>query len=97
MIQQNSVFIDPKNCGSSVGYYINVSEYAPKDKPLEYSISATMVLTDCSHKIDWSFNSDDVDKIDTAIRMLQEFRKKYLETEKLVAKLNKRGKSCDHD
>ena len=89
MIQQNSVFIDPEDCGSSVGYYIVINEYTPKDKSTTYSISATMVLTDCSHKIDWSFNSDDVDKIDTAIRMLQEFRKKYLETEKLVAKLNK--------
>jgi hypothetical protein len=87
---QNSVFIDPDSCGSSVGYYIHVDEYTPKDKPVEYSLQATVVLADCSHKIDWCFNGDDsVDKIDAAISMLQEFRKKYVEFEKTVAKLNK--------
>jgi hypothetical protein len=89
VIQQNSVFIDPENCGSSVGYYITVSEYTPKDKPIEYSISSTVVLADCSHKIDWNFSGGGVSKIDEAIKMLQEFRKKYIETEKLVEKLNK--------
>lgn len=73
--QQNSVFIDPENCGSSVGYYITISEYTPKDKPAEYSISSSIVLADCSHKIDWSFSRGDVDKIDAAICMLVEFRK----------------------
>lgn len=89
--QQNNVFIDPENCGSSVGYYITVSEYTPKDKPTEYTISATVVLADCTHKIAWDFGSvnDATDKIDSAIAMLQEFRKKYSETEKLVKKLNK--------
>ena len=87
--QQNSVFIDPENCGSSVGYYIIMSEYTPKDKPVQYSISSNVVLADCSHKIDWNFGKGDVDKIDEAISMLQEFRKKFLETEKLIAKLNK--------
>ena len=33
IVQQNSVFIDPENCGSSIGYYITTSEYTPKDKP----------------------------------------------------------------
>jgi hypothetical protein len=87
--QQNHVFIDPENCGSGVGYYISTSEYTPKDKKTEYSFSATVVLSDCSHKIDWSFGSESVAKIDSAISMLQEFRKKYLDVEKLVSKLNK--------
>ena len=30
-----------------------------------------------------------LEKIDAALGMLQEFRKKYIETEKLIAKLNK--------
>lgn len=89
MIQQNNVFIDPENCGSSVGYYISVSEYTPKDKPTAYSVSGTVVLADCSHKIDWAFGDEGTEKIDLAIKMLQEFRKKYVETEKLVGKLNK--------
>jgi len=89
MIRQNNVFIDPENCGSSVGYYITVGEYTHKDKPTTYSIAANVVLADCSHKIDWNFGEDCVDKIDSAIALLQEFRKKYVETEKLVKKLNK--------
>ncbi len=89
--QQNNVFIDPENCGSSVGYYIIVNEYKPKDKPVCYSLSANIVLADCNHKIDWNFASSEntVEKIYSAIAMLQEFKKKYIETEKLVAKLNK--------
>jgi len=88
--QQNNVFIDPENCGSSVGYYIAVNEYTPKDKPTEYSISAVVVLADCTHKLDWSFNEEgSIGKIDSAIAMLQEFRKKYIEVEKLVKRLNK--------
>jgi len=47
-------------------------------------------MADCSHKIDWNFSAGDIDKIDAAIHMLQEFRKKFLETEKLIAKLNKK-------
>ena len=86
---QNNVFIDPEECGSSVGYYITTQEYTPKDKPPVYSVSATVVLADCSHKIDWGFTTGRVDKIDAVISMFQEFRKKFVETEKLVEKLNK--------
>ena len=89
MEQQNHTFIDTENCASSVGYYIRINDYTPKDKPTEYSISGTVVLADCSHKIDWSFGDDSLDKIDTAIGMMQEFRKKYVEMAKHVAKLKK--------
>jgi hypothetical protein len=89
--QQNNVFIDPENCGSSIGYYLTINEYTPKDKPTQYSVGATVVLADCSHKIDWEFadGEDNVDKIDAAIAMMQEFRRKYLEAKKMVRKLNK--------
>jgi hypothetical protein len=88
--KQNSVFIDPENCGSSIGYYITIEEYTPKDKPTQHNLRATVVLADCTHKIDWSFGDEEgVEKIDEAIRMLQEFRKQYVETLKLTKKLNK--------
>lgn len=90
---QNSIFIDPENCGSSIGYYITTSEHTPKDKPVRYNVSATVVLTDCSHKIDWSFcgDLDDLGKIESAISMLQEFKKQYIDTAKVVNKLNEKA------
>ena len=89
IVQQNSVFIDPEECGSNVGYYITTSDHTDKQNKTTYYMSATVVLTDCAHKIDWNFSEGKVDKIDSAIHMLQEFRKKFLETEKLISKLNK--------
>ena len=86
---QNHVFIDPENCGSSVGYYITTGEYRPKDRPIEHTVSATVVLTDCSHKIDWAFSNGDCEKIDAAIAMLQEFRSKFAMVTKQVERLNK--------
>ena len=88
--QQNHVFIDPENCGSGIGYYLTINEYTPKDKPTNYSLGATIVLSDCTHKIDWGFSDDTtVEKVDVVISMLQEFRKKYVEAEKMVEKLNR--------
>jgi len=91
LIQQNSIFIDPENCGSSIGYYLGVSEYTDKKSgKTTHSLFANVVLADCSHKIDWGFNGDgDLSKIDAAIKLLQEFRKKYADTDKMVKQLNK--------
>ena len=90
IVQQNNVFIDPENCGSSIGYYITTSKYKPNDKPPIYSTNAWVVIADCAHKIDWSFGGEGaIEKVDAAIHMLQEFRKKYVEVKKMVAKLNK--------
>jgi hypothetical protein len=89
---QNHVFIDPSDCGSEVGYYITTSEYTDKKtQKTEYSMSATVMLSDCARKIDWSFRpdtEDSVDKIDAAISMLQEFRKKYITTMKSINAMN---------
>lgn len=69
--QQNHIFLDADNCGSSVGYYLSISDYTNKEKETTYSLSATVVLADCAHKIDWTFSGEDVAKIDSAIAMLQ--------------------------
>jgi len=94
LVQQNNVFIDPQECGSSVGYHLHIDEHERKDKPSTYSLSATVVLADCNHKIDWTFFSGDddtnnTDKIDAAIKMLQEFRKKFVDAQKMLNRLNK--------
>lgn len=89
IIQQNSIFIDPAGAGSNVGYYIVIDDYTnSKTKEKEFTLSATVVLSDCSHKIDWDFQRETgVDKIDAAIRMLQEFKKKFVDAKKLISKL----------
>lgn len=87
---QNHVYLDPSECGSEVGYYITTSDYTDKKTgKTEYSINATVSLADCNRKIDWSFHSEAVDKIDEAIAMLQEFRKKYLTAKKAIDNLNR--------
>ena len=92
--QQNHVFIDPEECGSSVGYHLTLSEFTSKNSSPEFYVSATVVLADCNRKIDWSFAdleaNKNIEKIDAAIGMLQEFRKKYLDAHKMVTKLNKK-------
>ena len=91
MTQQNHVFIDPKECGSGIGYYLTVTDWTnSKTQETTYDVNATVVLTDCNHKIDWSFGEDSLDKIDAAITMLKEFRKKMIDAKKELAKL--RGK-----
>jgi hypothetical protein len=86
--QQNSTFIDPQNCGSMVAYRIWVDEYTDTKNKTIYTQYGEIVVTDCSRKIDWGFQGDDLDKIDAAIVMLQEFRKKYAGMIKYVKQLN---------
>lgn len=86
--QQNHVFIDPKECGSGIGYYINLTDWTDrKTGGTTYDMNGTVVLTDCNHKIDWGFGEDSLDKIDAAIAMLREFRKKCVEAKKTLAQL----------
>jgi hypothetical protein len=91
VIQQNHVFIDPEHCNSSVGYHITMGTYENRDKVKSHTLSATVVLADCSHKIDWVFDSDydNNEKITAAIDMLVEFRKKYNAARKMITQLNK--------
>ena len=90
MIQQGHIFIDPENCGSSVGYRTCITDYENSKKEIIYSLSATVSLTDCNHKIDWEFSTDDLDKIDTAIAILKEFRTKYVIAQRTYANLIKK-------
>jgi hypothetical protein len=87
---QNHVYISPEDCGSGVGYHITTSEWKDqKTGKTEYSLSASVKLSDCNRMIDWDFRDDGEEKINSAISMLQEFRKKYLDTKKVVEELNK--------
>ncbi len=89
LVQHKNVYIDPENCGSTVGYRLHIEEYTPKDKKTEHSLSATVTLADCNHMIDWDFSPGSLEKIDAAIHLLQEFRKKYFEAKKMIDALNK--------
>jgi hypothetical protein len=72
----DAIYIDPTNCDSQVSYKINYVEYgegADKKK----SLNASVLLSDCSRRIDWYFNGDEdsLEKIDKAIGMLNVFRR----------------------
>lgn len=90
-VEQNSVFIAPHECGSSIGYYLKLEKYENfKTKKRDYSLNATVVLSDCAHKIDWDFYGEDdfdLEKIDAAIRMLKEFRERYVSAKKELNRL----------
>jgi hypothetical protein len=88
VVQQGHKFLQPEMCGSSVGYYVVLSDYTNKEKTT-YNLSATVALTDCNHKIDWAFEDDSLEKIDLAIDTLKEFRTKYIAMQKMYAKLSK--------
>lgn len=94
-IEQNSVFISPHDSGSSIGYYLKLEkDKNHKTKKINYSLNATVVLSDCAHKIDWDFYGEDdfdLEKIDAAIRMLKEFRERYVSVKKELNKLKSGG------
>lgn len=95
-ISSDSVYLDPTDCGSTVGYRAWVEEYRndnpdAKDKTASYSMYACVDLSDCSHKIEWLFREEDsVEKLDRAIGLLQKFRRDLIATNKLFNKLAKK-------
>jgi hypothetical protein len=87
---QNSRFIHPESCGSAVGYYITVSEHRNKygsKETVSFDLTATIVLSDCSHKIEWTFCEDQLDKVDAAIDMLKDFRRNLNFANNMVERL----------
>lgn len=95
--KSNSVYIDPENCGSSVGYRLAIEEYTNvRSEGPTYTLRATIDLADCNHKIGWELGQggeeDDLSKIDNAINTLKEFRKEFLLASKQLEKLKLRGK-----
>lgn len=72
-----AAYIDPIECGSTVAYKIVSTSY----------FDATIDLTDCGHKITWSFQPEDVEKIDAIIDIFTEFRKELNKAAKAWAKL----------
>ena len=69
LIKADIRYIDPLNCGSTIGYNIIAGRRG---------VYADVDMTDCNRKITWNFAQRDGDavlaKIDQAITMLQEFR-----------------------
>lgn len=69
LYKANIRYIDPLNCGSTIGY--NIIEG-------QRGVYADVDMTDCNRKITWNFAQRDgngvLAKIDAAIAMLQEFR-----------------------
>jgi hypothetical protein len=67
-------YIDPVDSSSLVSYRIISASY----------FEASIELTDCSRKITWAFNAgaEGIEKVDSAISILSEFRKELLKASK---------------
>ena len=77
-----SEYIDPTDCGSMVSYRITSEGY----------FDASVDLSDCGRKITWSFEPEDVEKIDLAISMLSDFRKELIKAGKRWNKIEEEAK-----
>lgn len=89
------VFISPHSAGSFISWQLSVTpsyKYKYKDRVNKKAkavekihrgfLSGTMRLGDCTRQIGWDFGDgrdEGVEKIDKAIKELQNFRKKYVE------------------
>ena len=66
----DSKLVDPLNSGSLISY--KICGY-------KYNLESTITLSDCSTMITWYFKDEHgIEKIDTIIKMLTEFRTEYL-------------------
>ena len=71
-IVSEAIYIDPAGCNSQVSFKINRTDYQGR-----MALEATVLLSDCSRRIDWYFNHepDSLKKIDRAIEMLKKFKR----------------------
>lgn len=84
-------YIDPANCGSTVGWTITTG-YAG-------FLNGTIKLSDCNRSIEWSFDLNDRDgvkaaerKLQMAIAMLTRFRDRIPAARRWKQEMRRRGK-----
>lgn len=65
----NIVQLDPKDCGSTVGYSIRRTSWG--------GFSATLDLSDCTHKIAWEFDENKGEKVSIILDIFSEFAFEY--------------------
>ena len=90
--------LDPDDCGSVISGFVRFPEsvqrnYGKKLWDVEYG--ASLSLTDCNRVIQWSFGGDDgfdIEKLDTAISALTEFRRYMAEAQTEYKKVQKENK-----
>ena len=70
-------FLDPKNCGSTLRWKVDVDEYGNKPTDKFCSVGGEVSLTDCHRCITWQLGDADHydDKLRKAIEELQRCRK----------------------
>lgn len=75
------MFIDPLDCGSTVGYHITTTGAYTR------YFEGTVDLTDCNRKVTWEFNEKtSPEKIDNAIKILTNFKKEFAKARKVFLK-----------
>ena len=77
-------YLSPKDCDSTLGYKITGRKY----------LEAQMGLADCNRKIEWYFNPDNdgLEKIDTILSIMTEFRAEFLKAKNTWKRRKRRGK-----
>jgi hypothetical protein len=69
-----AIYISASDCDSMIGFVVQRSER----RRGKWRVYGTLDLSDCTRKIEWTFNSDTgIKKIDKAIEMLKEFREEF--------------------
>lgn len=93
MEEGGSVFLDPMRVGSSIRWGVSVTRYEPKkDGRSPYlEIETEISLSDCTRIINWSdYSSNDKSnqlmKVDKAIKELKAYRAALVRAQKLYAK-----------
>jgi hypothetical protein len=86
VITSHSEYIDPLDCGSTIGYTVCI----------QYNrVDANVHLTDCNRRIEWGFNKDSdgeaLEKIDVAIEILAKFRRDLVKAQRQFNKETANG------
>lgn len=91
LIASDIQFLDPLNCGSTIGWHVDTRKSYSENNTIV--AEGIIILSDCSRKIEWLFDKEDVNeslaKIDKAIDILMDFRRELYKGSKEAAKASK--------
>jgi hypothetical protein len=86
LIASEIAYLDPLDCGSTVGYAINKGRHG---------LHGNIDLSDCNRHITWYFgnNKSSLNKIDKAVELLTNFKNEFAKAQKVTRVRRPRKKS----